>query len=137
MSTILVVDDHADIRLMFEVELSFSDHRVLQAADGQEALEVLERQAVDLMLLDIMMPVVSGEDVLRELGPDFETPIVVVTGKQEDQYATYLELGAVEAVSKPFDLGGVVDLVDVLLRTPPDELAERRRRRITQLRGDA
>lgn len=137
MSTILVVDDHADIRLMFEVELSFSDHRVLQAADGQEALDLLDDEPVDLMLLDIMMPVVSGEDVLRRLGPDFETPIVVVTGKEQDLYPTYLEMGAVDAISKPFDLGGVVDLVDGLLRTTPAERADRRRRRIAELRGHA
>lgn len=137
MSTILVVDDQADIRMLFEVELSFSDHRVLQAADGQEALELLEREAVDLMLLDIMMPRVSGEEVLRRLGPDFDTPIVVVTGKEPHLYAEYLELGAVDAISKPFDLGQALDVVEELLRVPPDDRQAHRRRRIEQLRGRA
>lgn len=137
MSTILVVDDHQDIRFLFEVELSFGDHRVLQAEDGDEALEVLEREPVDLMLLDIMMPRLSGDEVLRRLGPDFETPIVVVTGKQEDLHAAYLEMGAVDAVTKPFDLGRVLDLVEAMLRVGPDERAEYRRRRIAELRGGA
>jgi len=137
MSTILVVDDHQDIRFLFEVELSFGDHRVLQAEDGDEALEVLEREPVDLMLLDIMMPRLSGDEVLRRLGPDFETPIVVVTGKQEELFAEYLELGAVDAIAKPFDLGRVLDLVEAMLRVGPDERAEYRRRRIAELRGRA
>lgn len=135
MSTILVVDDHQDIRMLFEVELSFSDHRVLQAVDGQEALELLDREPVDLMLLDIMMPRVSGDEVLRRLGPDFETPIVVVTGKQPNLYAEYLEMGAVDAIEKPFDLGQALDLVEGLLRIEPSERHEHRRRRIAELRG--
>lgn len=137
MSTILVVDDHHDIRMLFEVELSFSDHRVLQAADGAEALELLGREPVDLMLLDIMMPNVSGDEVLRRLGPDFATPIVVVTGKQPHLYAEYLELGAVDAIEKPFDLGEALDLVESLLRVDPTERQAHRQRRIAELRGRA
>ncbi|MFP5257295.1 MAG: response regulator transcription factor [Acidimicrobiia bacterium] len=137
MSTILVVDDHQDIRMLFEVELSFGDHRVLQAADGEEALEVLAGESVDLMILDIMMPRLSGEEVLRRLGPDFETPIVVVTAKEAQTFAEYLELGAVDAIEKPFDLGQALDLVEGLLRVEPSERQEHRRRRIAELRGRA
>jgi len=137
MSTVLVVDDHQDIRFLFEVELSFGDHRVLQAEDGDEALEVLAREPVDLMLLDIMMPKVSGDEVLRRLGPDFDTPIVVVTGKEAELYAEYLELGAVDAVTKPFDMGRVLDLVEAMLRVGPDERQAHRQRRIAELRGGA
>jgi DNA-binding response OmpR family regulator len=137
VSTILVVDDHQDIRMLFEVELSFGDHRVLQAADGEEALEVLAGESVDLMILDIMMPRLSGEEVLRRLGPDFETPIVVVTAKEAQTFAEYLELGAVDAIEKPFDLGQALDLVEGLLRVEPSERQEHRRRRIAELRGRA
>ena len=138
MSTILVVDDDQDIRFLFEVELSFGDHRVLQAEDGDEALEVLAREPVDLMLLDIMMPRVSGDEVLRRLGPDFETPIVVVTGKQRGAVTrSTWSWGAVDAVTKPFDLGRVLDLVEAMLRVGPEERAEYRRRRIAELRGGA
>lgn len=135
MSTVLVVDDDPDIRLLFEVELSFTGHEVLHAGDGDEALELIRQRDVDLMLLDIMMPRVSGEDVLRRLGPDFETPIVVITGKQRDLHLRYLELGAVDVIGKPFELGGVIDLVDALLRSTPAERHERRLRRIAELRG--
>jgi len=137
VSTVLVVDDDPDIRLLFEVELSFTDHQVLQAGDGQEALDLLRRQPVDLVLLDIMMPRVSGEDVLRRLGPDPEPPVVVLTAKRPEHHLQYLELGAVDAIAKPFELGGVIGLVDDLLRTTPAELRARRLRRIAELRGSA
>lgn len=135
MSTILVVDDQNDIRMLFEVELSFGDHRVLQAADGDEALAVLADEDVDLMILDIMMPRVSGDEVLRRLGPDFETPIVVVTAKEPQTFAEYLELGAVDAIEKPFDMGEALDLVEGLLRVQHEARQQHRQRRIAELRG--
>lgn len=140
MSTILVVDDHQDIRFLFEVGLSAGDHVVLQAADGREALELLSAEQIDLMLLDLFMPEVSGEDVLRELGPDTVTPIVVVTARDfgsEAEMAGYLEMGALEVMQKPVDMDRLLDLVDAMLRVDLAERAEYRRRRIAQLRGQA
>ncbi len=130
-----MVDDHQDIRMLFEVELSFGDHQVLQAADGEEALAVLADEAVDLMILDIMMPRLSGDEVLRRLGPDIETPIVVVTAKDANTFAEYLELGAVDALEKPFELGDALDLVESLLREAPEERQAHRHRRLAELRG--
>ncbi|HEX4868967.1 MAG TPA: response regulator [Acidimicrobiales bacterium] len=138
MSTILVVDDHYDIRLLFEVALSAGDHRILQAADGQEALDVLDGEDVDLMLLDLMMPHVSGEDVLDRLGPDIVTPIVIVTARDfasDLEMARYLEMGALEVLQKPPDMDRLLDLVEAMLGVDAEERQRYRQRRITELRG--
>lgn len=138
MSTILVVDDLDDIRLMFQLALSAGGHRILEAADGQQALDVLDAEAVDLMLLDIMMPTLDGWEVLRRLGPEITTPTVVVTAHYSSEGSdavSFLELGAVDVVMKPPDMEHVLDLVEAILVVDHDERQEYRRRRLAELRG--
>ena len=138
MSTILVVDDQDDIRLMFQLALSAGAHRILEAGDGQAALDVLAAEDVDLMLLDIMMPVLDGWEVLRRLGPDPVPPTVVVTAHYSSSGSdavAFLELGAVDVVQKPPDMARMLDLVEAILVVDHAERAEYRRRRLAELRG--
>lgn len=138
MSTILIVDDEADIRLMLRLALSVEPHRIVEAVNGEDALSMLREEAVDLMLLDIMMPILDGREVLRRLGPDFTTPTVVVTGLQTADgrhVAELLELGALDVVAKPFDLSLLLGMVHAVLQVDPAERTEYRRRRLDQARG--
>jgi two-component system OmpR family response regulator len=119
--------------------LAAGGYRILEAADGQEALDVLDAEAVDLMLLDIMMPRVDGWEVLRRLGPDITTPTVVVTAHYSSDggdAVSFLELGAVDVVTKPPDMQNMLDLVESLLDVDEAERQEHRHRRLAELRGD-
>ncbi len=137
MSTILVVDDDADIRLLLRLELAAEGHHILEAGDGAEALAVVAAERPDLMLLDMMMPAVDGWEVLRSVDPATAPPIVVITAlaSEGDRHvAEVLELGAIDVIPKPFDPGWLVRLVDAVLLVEPDEREEYRRRRVARAR---
>lgn len=139
MASILIVDDEPDIRLMLRMALSIDPHRFLEAAHGQEALDVLEREAVDLMVLDVMMPILDGFGVLERLRERPTTPVVVVTGMQtvdDEHVAQLLELGALDVIQKPFNPDRVVEMIDAILKVDEEEREEYRRRRLALARGE-
>ena len=114
MTKILVVDDDPDIRLLLRLELAAEGHTIVEAGDGREALAALAQDPPDVMLLDIMMPVLDGWGVLRALDPSTAPPVVVVTAlATHDQHhlVDLLELGALDVIVKPFDPGDLVRLV--------------------------
>lgn len=136
MSSILVVDDDPDIRLLLRYELSPEGHHVLEAGNGEEALAVLEVEAPDLMLLDMMMPVVDGWEVLRRLDGDQAPPVVVITALASDgdrHVVELLELGALDVIAKPFDPEWLIRLVEAVLLVDGDERDEYRRRRLSHM----
>ena len=138
MKRILVVDDDADIRLLLRLELSAEGHVILEAGDGQAALDVLDRDPPDLVLLDIMMPVLDGWGVLKAVDGATAPPIVVITAmaSESDRHVVeLLELGALDVIAKPFDPGWLVRLVSAVLLVDPDERDEYRRRRLGRARG--
>ena len=102
---ILVVDDELDIREGLELLLTSEGYGVELAQNGTEGLQKLERQGYDLVLLDLMMPDLSGMDVLREVrGRDPETPIFMITAYGLVEAAVdALKLGANDYFSKPWD----------------------------------
>jgi DNA-binding response OmpR family regulator len=136
---ILVVDDDEDIRLLLRYELSPEGHEVLEAANGEEALALLAAQPVDLVLLDIMMPVLDGWDVLRRVEPESAPPIVVITALSSDSdrhVGELLELGALDVIAKPFTPDWLLRLVEAVLLVDPVERAEYRRRRLAHARRE-
>lgn len=139
MSTILVVDDDPDIRLLLRYELAAEGHAILEAGDGQETLALLSQGGIDLVLLDIMMPVLDGWGVLRSVDVAQAPPIVVITALNtagDRHVVELLELGAIDVIAKPFDPGWLVRLVDAVLLVEPDERDEYRRRRLSRLQRD-
>jgi CheY-like chemotaxis protein len=120
-STILVVDDLPANRDLMGRRLERSGFRVLTAASGQEALDLLRRSPVDLVLLDIMMPGMTGLDVLRALRLAPSTahlPVVMVTAKTDSQdVVEALSLGANDYVTKPVDYPVALARVRAHLRT--------------------
>ncbi|OFW46925.1 MAG: hypothetical protein A3J29_09135 [Acidobacteria bacterium RIFCSPLOWO2_12_FULL_67_14b] len=123
-ATVLVAEDDADLRGVLTASLTRSGHRVLQARDGAEALAAIEREQVDLLVLDLWMPNVDGFEVLERLkGADGESkiPVVVVTGG--DQSATELRamhLGANVYLTKPIEATALTEQVTLLLGLKPD-----------------
>ena len=115
MKTILIIDDDAHIGNMLEEALSKEGYRVSRAYSGTEALLVLSGIRPDLILLDLMMPGLSGEDVLPKLKG---IPVIVVSAKVDiDNKVDLLLSGAVDYVTKPFHTKELSARIAVHLRT--------------------
>jgi phosphate regulon transcriptional regulator PhoB len=117
---ILVVEDEADIRELLRYNLAQEGFAVEEAGDGAEALDRIERRAPDLLVLDLMLPQMSGLELCRRMRSNPETaklPILVVTAKgAEVDRILGLEMGADDYVVKPFSPREVVARVKALLR---------------------
>jgi two-component system response regulator RegX3 len=121
---ILVVDDEESYRDALSVALEREGFRVGLAADGQEALDQFEAIRPDLVLLDVMLPRISGVDVCRELRTRSRVPIIMVTARSAEIDAVVgLEVGADDYVSKPFRLRELIARVRAALRRSAEEEA--------------
>ncbi|MGZ3419802.1 MAG: response regulator [Polyangiales bacterium] len=113
-STILLVDDDDDTREIMGLILEGEGYRPVAAANGLEALELLESGELPrFVLLDMMMPVLNGEDFLRRLKsrPSFaEIPVVVMSGDTKARRIAQ-SLGAVGSVAKPVELDTLIEIV--------------------------
>jgi DNA-binding response OmpR family regulator len=117
--SVLVVDDHSPMRTLCRVNLEAAGFRVLEAADGDEALAAVSLDRPDVILLDIMMPRVSGWEVAAALIADHSTdriPIIFVTARSAvpDRIRAF-ELGAQAYLTKPFDPAGLAATVTKVL----------------------
>jgi excisionase family DNA binding protein len=113
-STILVVDDEESIRELMMTALASKTRDVLSAGSGEEALDVVKRADVDLVLLDLSMPGMNGVDTFRELHALRPAlPVVIVTAYPDsDLMARALEIGPFTMISKPVDLAQIQKIVD-------------------------
>jgi DNA-binding NtrC family response regulator len=120
MQTILAIDDEPSVRASYDLILSGS-YRVLQAEDGKAALRLLDTTHVDLAILDLMMPGLSGIEVLEQIADrELDVPVIVVTAhKGVDLAVNAMKQGARDYILKPFD-------VDEILLTVERTLTQRR-----------
>ena len=119
--TVLVVDDEPMVREVLAQYLRHDGFGVVEAADGDDAVELLEKCEPDLVLLDLMLPKRHGLDVLRHARSSTDVPVILLTalGDEQDRVAG-LELGADDYVVKPFSPREVAARVrSVLRRTTP------------------
>jgi Response regulators consisting of a CheY-like receiver domain and a winged-helix DNA-binding domain len=115
--TILVVDDHANMRVLIEDYLSEQGYKVITASDGNEALILSRRLRPDLILLDVMMPSLDGLSFMRSFRQESNTPIILVTARiEETDKIVGLELGADDYVTKPFSLKELHARIRAVLR---------------------
>jgi DNA-binding response OmpR family regulator len=116
---VLVVDDELHMRALCRASLEAAGFRVLEAAGGEEALESVRAERPDLILLDIMMPGISGWEVTSALLADRSTdqiPIIFISARRElADRVRALELGAHDYVTKPFDPAGLAKTVAMTL----------------------
>ena len=129
-TTILVAEDDNELRLGLIDLLEIEGYRVIPCANGALALQAYQRKKPDLMLLDVMMPELSGYDLCREVRKhDNQTPIILLTAKGEEiDKVVGLELGADDYVTKPFGLHELRARITAVLRrtqhnTTPQEPA--------------
>ena len=123
MAKILLAEDEKQIADMISFKLTNGGHKIVRAQDGEQALALAGREVPDLILLDAMMPGVSGFEVLRRLKSDSSLrsiPVIMVTAKgHERDVLNGLRGGAVDYIVKPFSLKELSARVELALRREP------------------
>lgn len=114
MATILVIDDEDSIRHLLKEVLEKAGHKVLEASDGRQGLELYQKNKVDLVLMDILMPGTDGLEATLELTREYvDAKVIAMTGAQGDR--NFLDVaklfGARRVFEKPFDLAKLVEAV--------------------------
>jgi len=133
MARILVIEDEPDIRQVLDYNLRMAGHDVLAASQGQDGLKLVHDQRPDLVLLDLMLPDISGIEVCRSIKDDVLTrmiPVIVLTAKGEEiDRVVGFELGADDYVTKPFSVRELVLRIRAILkrnetRPPPSSVVD-------------
>ncbi|NEN86643.1 response regulator transcription factor [Paenibacillus elgii] len=129
MKTILIIDDEAEIVELLAVYLNHAGYGTMTAGNGDEALTMLQREQVDLIIADIMMPRMDGWELLKKVRQSSPIPFLFLSAKSDDTDKIFgLQLGADDYVGKPFNPLEVVSRVQALFRrldafTKPDKPA--------------
>ncbi|AXK16655.1 TPA: response regulator transcription factor [Bacillus toyonensis] len=115
--SILITDDEAEIADLIAIHLEKEGYHVVKAADGEEAIRVIQSQSIDLVVLDIMMPKMDGYEVTRQIRAKHHMPIIFLSAKTSDfDKVTGLVLGADDYMTKPFTPIELVARVNAQLR---------------------
>lgn len=121
MKKILIIEDEKKIRRFLQLELEHEGYSVISAEDGEEGLEKFKKDYYDLVLLDLMMPKLSGEEVCREIRKISEVPIIVLTAKSQIlNKIELLDMGADDYLTKPFEIEELFARMRVALRNKKD-----------------
>lgn len=123
--TILIVEDDANIRELLHLYLEQEGYHIETAQDGADGLRMFKRVHPDMVLLDLMMPVMDGTQMIRELRSFSKTPVIILTAKGEvfDKVAL-LELGADDYITKPFEMREVIARVRAVMRRFEQDVGE-------------
>lgn len=114
---ILIAEDDADIAELISLYLENEDHQIVFAKDGQEAWEIFQKEKIDLLIVDIMMPRMNGYDTIRRIRERSQIPILVLSAKTLSQDKVLgLGLGADMYMTKPFDPLELVANIKALTR---------------------
>ena len=118
-NTILIVDDESRIRKLVKDFLVVKQYSVMEAEDGEQALEIFEENEnkISLILLDVMMPKLDGWSVLRKIRQNSKVPVIMLTARGEEQDELFgFELGVDEYISKPFSPKILVARIEAILK---------------------
>ena len=123
---LLAVDDEAGILRLIKLELTAQGFRVITTSSGEEALRIVEERRPDAVLLDVVMPEITGLEVMRRIRERVDTPILLVTAKDKDaDKVRGLELGADDYIVKPFSLEELGARIRAVLRRSSGQDTER------------
>lgn len=115
--SVLVVDDEADMREMVGMYLQKENYQVLHAENGEQAIDILYDHEVDLIILDVMMPVMDGFTACKKIREKYMMPVLMLTAKSDEwDKVRGLKLGADDYVMKPFSPKELLARVEALLR---------------------
>lgn len=117
MTSILIVDDEIEMRQLLRIYLQQENYVIAEAANGKEAYKMIANNDYDLMILDVMMPVMDGIETMKMVRKESDIPIMLLTAKGAVQdKVTGLTMGADDYLVKPFDEGELMARVKALLR---------------------
>ena len=117
MYNILVVDDDKEIVKAIEIYLGKENYKIIKAYDGEQALEEIKKNEIQLVILDIMMPNKDGIETLEEIRKDKNIPVIMLSAKSEDvDKINGLNVGADDYVTKPFNPVELIARVNALIR---------------------
>lgn len=119
--SILVVEDEEKILRLLEIELEYEGYEIGKAMDGIDALELYRSRSWDLILLDVMLPGLSGIELLRRIrAKDAGTPVILLTAKSSvEDKVSGLDLGANDYITKPFQIEELLARIRAVLRMRP------------------
>lgn len=122
MKKILVVDDEIKIVEVVKSYLNHSGYDVFEAYNGKQVLELFEKVNPSLLILDLMLPDMTGEDICRQIRKQSRVPIIMLTAKvEEEDILKGLDIGADDYITKPFSPRQLVARVNALLRRASDD----------------
>ena len=125
MKKILVIEDDIKIRRILQLELEHEGYEIVQAKDGIEGLEKFKNEYFDLILLDLMMPNLSGEEVCKKIRSTSQIPIIVLTAKEQTlSKVLLLDMGADDYITKPFEIEELFARMRVALRNKKSYITE-------------
>ncbi len=123
---ILIADDEADIRNLIKINLEENGYTVLSAQNGKEALDLLLSEDIHLAILDVMMPIMDGFNLLRKIREYNTIPVIMLTARTDDMDKVIgLGLGADDYLSKPFSVSELIARVGAQLRRSNEYLTPR------------
>jgi len=123
---ILIADDEADIRNLIKINLEENGYTVLSAQNGKEALDLLLSEDIHLAILDVMMPIMDGFNLLRKIREYNTIPVIMLTARTDDMDKVLgLGLGADDYLSKPFSASELIARVGAQLRRSNEYLTPR------------
>ena len=130
--SVLVVEDDRNIAELLQMYLEKEGYTVTVAADGGQGLSAFRSGKPDLVLLDVMMPVMDGWAVCRAIRAESATPVIMLTAKGEtDDKVAGLKQGADDYITKPFEMKEVLARIEAVLRRTSGVTAEKKARRLT------
>ena len=130
--SVLVVEDDKNIAQLLQMYLEKEGYAVTVAPDGGQGLSKFRTIQPDLVLLDVMMPVMDGWAVCRAIRAESQTPIIMLTAKGETKdKVTGLRTGADDYITKPFEMREVLARIEAVLRRTTDKVTETKARRLT------
>lgn len=120
MAKILIAEDERDIRELITFTLSFAGHEIIQASNGAEAVELVQKTMPDLIMMDVRMPRMTGYEACRaikQIESVKDIPVVFLSAKgQDDEVADALEAGAMDYITKPFSPTELTEKIASLLK---------------------
>jgi len=134
---ILVADDKSDIRNLVKISLEENGYTVLTAQDGKEAWDILSTHDISLAILDVMMPVMDGFNLLRKIRQHSTIPVIFLTARTDDMDKVLgLGLGADDYIAKPFSVAELVARVGAQLRRNNEYLSPKEKPATSITYGD-
>ena len=130
--SVLIVEDDPNIAELLQMYLEKEGYAVTTAADGGQGLEKFRAIQPDLVLLDVMMPVMDGWALCRAIRAESKVSIIMLTAKSEtDDKVTGLKAGADDYITKPFEMKEVLARIEAVLRRAPSAAPEKKSRRLS------